>query len=394
MADKFGEEALEGLSRLTDRTVKDDLETLSYRIRKEKQPKPLQSLMRIAAIALMLMVPAALIWMLISIPKSPERVSQTLTVPTISDTISKTKDPVDKSMEQAEPEQKPEAIAHTRKAVTQTPTKEPEAIEAKSIDEIPIEANAIVQIQPTEAAEPAKLEEKTDIRDIRITLNGAFAGVEVKKKESAPVVIRGLASTRSLRGKITDETGEALPGATVRVKGTTIGTITDAEGKFTLAVPSNEKSVEVTAAFIGFSDVTQPISTDSFANIALKPDLVAMSEVVVVAYGTQTREEETSPYVIAPKPTMGYSPYQKHLSEKVVYPLDGTGKTEVVKLRLTISPWGSIENIEVLSSPGKPYSDEAIRVVKEGPAWKAATQNGTPIEGTATIKVTFKPLKE
>jgi cytoskeletal protein RodZ len=391
MADKFGEDALEGLSQSTESSIKDDLEALSYRIRNEEKAKPLQSLMRIAAIALMMIVPAALIWMLISIPKSPEIVTQTLTLPTVPDSATKTEIPVNTSKEPQKQELQPTST--TPKAVSRSPKKEQEVIDIKSIDEIPIESNAIVQIQPIDTLQVAKLEEKPDIHDVRVTLSGAVTSVEVKKKASAPVVIRGLASTRNLRGKVTDESGEALPGATVRVKGTTTGTITDAEGNFTLPVSVNEKNTEITAGFIGFNDITQPIIADSFANIALKPNLVAMNEVVVVAYGTQTSEEETSPYMIAPKPRIGYSRYQKYLSESAKYPLDGTGKIEVVKIQLFIDTSGSIANIEILSSPGKSYSDEAIRVVKEGPGWRAATQNGNTINGSATIKVTFKPLK-
>jgi hypothetical protein len=90
-----------------------------------------------------------------------------------------------------------------------------------------------------------------------------------------------------IRGKITDETGEELIGASVQIAGTTIGTISDLDGNFTLTRPANGGSLQVN--FLGYMPKTVPIS-NNFMNIRMEPDEKRLDEAVVVGYGTQRED--------------------------------------------------------------------------------------------------------
>ncbi|GAB3636637.1 TonB-dependent receptor [Hymenobacter arcticus] len=92
-------------------------------------------------------------------------------------------------------------------------------------------------------------------------------------------------------GRVTQPSGDGLPGVTVVVKGTTIGTSTDADGRFSLDVPEGSTLV---FSNVGYAKQELPITgpTSSIA-ILLKDDQQALSEVVVVGYGTQERQSVT-----------------------------------------------------------------------------------------------------
>ncbi|GAB2866907.1 TonB-dependent receptor [Hymenobacter ruber] len=90
-------------------------------------------------------------------------------------------------------------------------------------------------------------------------------------------------------GRVTSATGEGLPGVTVLVKGTTIGTTTGADGSFSLSAPEGSTLV---FSSVGFArqEVAVTGATSTLA-IALKDDKQALNEVVVVGYGTQSRQQ-------------------------------------------------------------------------------------------------------
>ena len=101
-----------------------------------------------------------------------------------------------------------------------------------------------------------------------------------------------VAQDRALSGRITDRTsGQALPGATVLVKGTTIGASTNAEGSFSLSVPATATVLSISS--IGYTSVEQPIGNDATFTVALAPDVKQLGEVVVTgALGIQRQQQQ------------------------------------------------------------------------------------------------------
>ncbi|MFM8833939.1 MAG: carboxypeptidase-like regulatory domain-containing protein, partial [Cytophagales bacterium] len=96
------------------------------------------------------------------------------------------------------------------------------------------------------------------------------------------------AQDRTITGRVTAaEDGSTLPGVNVVLKGTTIGTVTDSDGRFMLEVPASGGTLNFT--FVGF--VTQEIDLGSRTSfdITLVSDVTQLSEVVVTSYGQQDK---------------------------------------------------------------------------------------------------------
>ncbi len=92
---------------------------------------------------------------------------------------------------------------------------------------------------------------------------------------------------KELKGEVTDTKGDPIPGASVIVKGTTIGTITGGDGKFVLEVPEESKVLSI--SFVGFETVEIPIGTKSVFSVVLEELTVGLGEVIAVGYGTQKK---------------------------------------------------------------------------------------------------------
>jgi TonB-linked SusC/RagA family outer membrane protein len=100
------------------------------------------------------------------------------------------------------------------------------------------------------------------------------------------------AQGRVITGTVTStEDGLGVPGATVLVKGTTIGTATDIDGKYTITVPAGSNVLVYT--FVGLTSQEVNIGNRSTINVALESDVTALSEVIVTGYGTQPKREVT-----------------------------------------------------------------------------------------------------
>ncbi len=101
-----------------------------------------------------------------------------------------------------------------------------------------------------------------------------------------------IAQTVQITGTVTSqEDGTAIPGVNVTVKGTTIGTFTDADGKYKINVP--ESATTLVFSFIGMTNQEVEINGRKVIDIALTTNVINIDEVVVIAYGTSTKSSFT-----------------------------------------------------------------------------------------------------
>lgn len=100
-----------------------------------------------------------------------------------------------------------------------------------------------------------------------------------------------VAQSRQVAGKVTDTGGNGLPGVTVSVKGTTQGSITDAEGAYKVSVGSD--NAVLVFSYIGYVSKQVTVGSQSAVSVTLEEDANALSEVVVVGYGTQKKSQLT-----------------------------------------------------------------------------------------------------
>ena len=98
------------------------------------------------------------------------------------------------------------------------------------------------------------------------------------------------AQTKTIQGKVIDESGQPVIGATVIVKGASMGTITDADGNFSInAAPKDV----ITISYIGFTTAEVAVETKTSIDVTLKESVTQMKDVVVVGYGTQRKANLT-----------------------------------------------------------------------------------------------------
>lgn len=96
---------------------------------------------------------------------------------------------------------------------------------------------------------------------------------------------------KSITGTVVDKNGETVIGASIVVKGTTNGTITDFDGKFTLSNLPNDAVIEV--SFVGYKTQTISVKGKTVLSVTLQEDTEVLDEIVVVGYGVQKKSDVT-----------------------------------------------------------------------------------------------------
>lgn len=129
-----------------------------------------------------------------------------------------------------------------------------------------------------------KQDTKVDWKDVKLKFSSADPNVSGVAPELQTYFLnyntlppRYKKVSNSVSGKVFDQNGEPLPGATIVVQGTTIGTVTDIDGNFSITIPHNASQLKF--SFIGFNDKILPIS-NAVMNVALQESAMALTEVV------------------------------------------------------------------------------------------------------------------
>ena len=155
----------------------------------------------------------------------------------------------------------------------------------------------------------------------------------------------------TVKGIVTDETGEPLIGAGVMVEGTTVGTITGIDGDYVLSVPAD--AVNLVFSFIGLADQTVAINGQTEINVVLKADQTFLDEVVVVGYAVVKRRD-----LLGSVSSVG--------SDKL---------TEQPVTTVSQALSGKMAGVSVVTTEGDPDADIKIRVRGGG----SITQDSAPL---------------
>lgn len=140
-----------------------------------------------------------------------------------------------------------------------------------------------------------------DAKDLEIKdlLKGLFTGTDLTFKvleNNLIVVLSNSLATQDIKitGKITNEAGEGLPGVSISVKGSAIGTSTDNDGHFTLTVPEKARLL---ISYIGYETQEVAVNSQAVINVKLLAAKKIMDEVVVIGYGQASKRDLTGSIV-------------------------------------------------------------------------------------------------
>src|SRR5665647_2427318 len=150
--------------------------------------------------------------------------------------------------------------------------------------------------------------------------------------------ISGSQQQKSVTGKVTDNSGIPLPGVTVVIKGTTIGTTTDAEGKY--SIPSVRDNSSLQFSFVGMLSKEIEVGGKTTINIKLEEETVGIQEVVAIGYGTVQKKDLTGSISQIQSATLKDLP--------------------VARVDQALS--GKLAGVQVLTTTGKPGAAPVIRI--------------------------------
>ena len=232
---------------------------------------------------------------------------------------------------------------------------------AKSRTTISKPPSAPITTMPMEEETSGQMVAATDEEVIMTT--GASDPESVKKMRIAKMAV--IPTNDIIKGKVTDQKGEPLIGASVMYKGTNIGTVTDVNGEFSLLKKAENK--QLTAQYIGYDPVEVPVDTSRTMLIAMNEDQKGLSEVVVVGHGVNKKANKDN----TPQPVDGKRKYLKYLKKNLVRPTDETCAQVKGKVVLTflVNRDGRPFHIKAKKSLCESSDKEAIRLVQEGPDW-------------------------
>ena len=216
-----------------------------------------------------------------------------------------------------------------------------------------------------------------------------------------------------LSGTVVEATRKNVPvmGASVIIKGTTMGTLTDMDGKFTLPV---KKGDVIQVSFVGYQTQSVVVKDDSPLTILMRDDVQSMEEMVVMGMSPKSEnadvvfemplEEAKKPEVPQqeevifqvveemPKFPGGLQEAMVFIGKNIKYPVEAQqAKIEGrVVVRCVVGRDGSVSDVEVMRGVSPELDAEAIRVVSMMPKWIPGKQRGKAVAVKYTMPIMFR----
>ncbi len=424
--DPFLADAVEGFVDLSDEQVKEDLLDLNRRIEKRAYRGKRIVFYRIAAsVAVLFVVTAMFFWLINNkIDDIPGNMQVTESIEKKSDQSEKEIPTIGKAEDETEPD---EEIAETE---TEKDSGEKEVAEETIIAQEPAEKQITQEFQEKDDAEEyiavtSQPQDESETEEITIALveeetkEDISTVISVQKKAlTAPVaaarrdISQDKAMLKKSSGKISGvvvsaEDNEPVPGVTITEKGKSMGTVSDPDGKFLIETES-DSNVTLVADFIGMEKEEVQVADEENVRIELKPSVSALDEVVITSYGVKGKEGAAETDTMSSENEMNnrasrqkaypgpdYGSFREYIQENIKFPdKDSINDRAVVVLNVTIKKTGEIGDIEVVRTKGGDFSKEAIRLIKEGPAWIPAVEEGEEVDSDVRVRIVFQRLQD
>ena len=167
------------------------------------------------------------------------------------------------------------------------------------------------------------------------------------------LAVGAFAQSKTVSGTVLDKAGEFVIGASVVVKGTTNGTITDFDGNFTLQNVPDNGTIQV--SFVGYKTVDIPVKGQSIIKVILEEDTETLDEVVVVGYGVQKKSDVTGALTQVSAKTIRERPVQNALQAM-------QGKAAGVQITSNNRP-GELGEVRIRGSRSLSASNDPLYVI-------------------------------
>ena len=216
-----------------------------------------------------------------------------------------------------------------------------------------------------------------------------------------------------LSGTVVEAARKNIPvmGASVIIKGTTMGTLTDFDGKFTLLV---KKGDVIQVSFVGYQTQSVVVKDETSLTILMRDDVQSMEEMVVMGMSPKSenadvvfempleeakkpevpQQEEVIFQVVEEMPQFpgGLSEAMKFLAKNIKYPVEAQqAKIEGrVIVRFVVGRDGSVSDVEVMRGVSPELDAEAVRVVSMMPKWIPGKQRGKAVAVKYTMPIMFR----
>lgn len=240
------------------------------------------------------------------------------------------------------------------------------------------------------------------IVDKQIILSPKETSVDKKADVEESLPTRGREKgKKEIKGKVCDEVGQPIPGATIVINGTTIGTATNTDGTFVITIPEGKKDLQI--SFVGYAPQTLRLTGNEAYKIFLKQESKKLDEVVVTGYQTIKKERLTGSVT-----AVGAKELDRKSVTNVMNNLEGKVAGLVVsydkntgKSKATIRGIGTLNSsndillvVDGLPTEGSiedinPYDVENISVLKDAAAtaiYGARASNGVIVVVTKRAK--------
>ncbi len=190
--------------------------------------------------------------------------------------------------------------------------------------------------------------------------------------------LKSIQQQKTISGKVTDTNGQSLPGVTVVVKGTTQGTVTDADGEY--SIPNIPENATLVFSFVGMKKQEVAVGNQTNINVTMAVEAVGLEEVVAIGYGTMKKSDLTGAVVSVSNEDMNLGGTVSNAAQAL------QGRTSgVVVTQNSKAPGGSV-SIRIRGSNSISSNNEPLYVVDGFPTTNGADINPNDIESMQILK--------